>query len=546
MDTEIPINDGLYNSALRHYLWSNRFDHNFNKSVFEVLHRLCVADLLNENTRIAKIAFTDKEQTILHNADITHVCKNKEIVAQWCDYVQEYDKQKRPTYIKQCCTNYVEVYKATDDYEYLIRQLQLIRKAKSLFSNELDSIYAYTINEVYVCDKPLRVKQLLTELVSIFSAKKCREDFSFYLEEHVNKYTREAKYSDARLCIDALHIIGTLNNNEWHIQLAENFEKEGDHLVANKKPNTYYPNLAEVYLMGLREIKSIADCEEVKSRLEQKIRAERAEFSKMVQQFGVPATPTVDLQEIEKILADLQLNSFEKALKELINILVIPGKKIDEHISQTKRDRSPMMDLFSKAGRMDDKGAIVGSAEGGQMLINQVREYYREKTCAIIWSIKHIMDIHRMVDKGSVANLIQGSKNRFVPDDRIYIYVEGIYEGFNNNFIAAAHLLMPQLENSFRNIANQYGIETTNWAAETQHQNMFGGCLEKIKDQVDDDLYKELHSFLVDTSTTNFRNELLHGLISPVLINHYGMYLWWLTLKLVFQTEHYFCFNTAI
>lgn len=545
MDKAIPIDDNIYNSSLRQHVWSRRLDHDFNTDVLGILQKLCSADLLDKEASIASIAFTDEEKAILNNTDIIHVCANKEIVARWCDYVQEYNKHKRPAYIQQYCANYVEVFKATGNHEYLIRQLQLIRKAKALFSTELESIYTYSKDIVFDCDKPFRIKQLLIELVAIFSAERCKVDLTSYLEEQVNLYTGKGKYRDARFCIGALRIIGTLDKNQWYIQLAENYEKEGDYLVDNKQPNTYYPNLADIYLKGLREIQSVAGSEDIKSRLEQKIRMERAEFAKMVQQFGIPATPSVDFEEIDKIIADLQLNSFETALKELVTIPIIPSKSIDEHVSHTKQKRSPLFDIFSRAGRMDEKGAIVGSAEGNHMLSTEVREYYREKIITIIWSIKHIMDLHRMVDKAFVVNLIQGGKNRFVPDDRAYMYAEGLYEGFNNNFIAAAHLLMPQLENSFRYIANQNGIEATNWAAETQHQNMFGGCLEKIKNDVDDDLYKELYSFLVDTSRSNFRNELLHGLISPVLISHYGMYLWWLTLKLIFQTEHYFHFMGA-
>ena len=151
------------------------------------------------------------------------------------------------------------------------------------------------------------------------------------------------------------------------------------------------------------------------------------------------------------------------------------------------------------------------------------------------------MDVFQMLDRENVFHSINQAKSRFIPEDRSYVFAEGLGEGFENNYIACAHILMPQLENSFRYIALQNGVQTTKWAASLQHQNIFGGCLEKIKEFTDSNLYQELHHFFVD-SDMNFRNELCHGLMPPPLIDYYGPYFWWLTLKLVFQTEQYFSF----
>lgn len=154
------------------------------------------------------------------------------------------------------------------------------------------------------------------------------------------------------------------------------------------------------------------------------------------------------------------------------------------------------------------------------------------------------MDIHKQIDRTFVYGLLEQCNSKFIPADRTYIYAEAINEGFNNNFISAAHLLTPQIENSLRYIASQNGVETTKWGADIQHENIFGGILNKIKDFTNRDLHSELHNFL-GGGNVNFRNDLCHGLISPSFIDHYGVYLWWLTLKMVFQTEEYFSFTKS-
>ncbi len=105
------------------------------------------------------------------------------------------------------------------------------------------------------------------------------------------------------------------------------------------------------------------------------------------------------------------------------------------------------------------------------------------------------MDIHKPTDKTYVLGLLTKCNSRFIPNDRVYIFAQAVSEGFNKNFIPAVHLLVPQFENSFRYIASQNAIETTKWGAELQHQNIFGGILEKIKDFTNSDLHKELVNF---------------------------------------------------
>lgn len=155
-----------------------------------------------------------------------------------------------------------------------------------------------------------------------------------------------------------------------------------------------------------------------------------------------------------------------------------------------------------------------------------------------------VMDIDREMKRNVIFHLVDQCESRFIPEERKYIYAEGLYAGFKNDFLLASHLLIPQIENSLKFIAEQNQIVISRLADEMQYDNTLGGTLEKIKGITDSDLHKELIGFLADSNDINFRNELCHGLMNPMLINHYGIYLWWLSLKMIIQTKDYFSFLT--
>lgn len=90
------------------------------------------------------------------------------------------------------------------------------------------------------------------------------------------------------------------------------------------------------------------------------------------------------------------------------------------------------------------------------------------------------------------------------------------------------------------------GRNTIKQAEDIQNDNSLGSILSIEKDNkmlyglCDYDLLLELNNFLCDGNCVNFRNRICHGLVSPFESEYYGIYLWWLTLKMIKQTEKYF------
>lgn len=177
---------------------------------------------------------------------------------------------------------------------------------------------------------------------------------------------------------------------------------------------------------------------------------------------------------------------------------------------------------------------------------NIIRDYYRKLSIGLIAEIKSIMDGFENLSKELLSELILSTNSSFIPEGREIFFIEGLYNGFENNFIVSSHILIPQIENSLKHIIEINGRNTTRLTDEIQNDNTLGSILsvdqkgKMLDDICDRDLLTELNNFLIDGSGVNFRNRICHGLISKTEVEYYGIYLWWLTLKMLFNTKQFF------
>lgn len=410
-----------------------------------------------------------------------------------------------------------------------------------VFSDELNSIFEYCKRIIYESDSPYWQMKLLTELASI-DRENSKKEFSSFLEKKIKIFCNKGEYISARFLIDSLKIISSINTNEWHIRRAMNFELEGDSLVKTKEPNYYYPKISKIYLEGLREINKTEGCKDLKHRLEHKVGAEQIENYKMIQVCGGNIAPDINHEKIKKIIIGAGIKDFQTGYSNILLIPIIPICDIERY-KDGIQDNDFSRQYFSDHVKINNKGCTIGKSQIDEYELFKIRNNCRERIISFLKPIKLVMDIDRKIKRDFVFYLIDQCNSKFIPKEREYIFAEGLYAGFQNDFILSSHLLIPQIENSLKFIAQQNNTTISKLTEEIQQDNTLGGILEKIKIITKADLYAELYGFLVDANDTNFRNELCHGLMNPVLLEHYGIYLWWLSLKMIIQTEDYFSFT---
>lgn len=127
----------------------------------------------------------------------------------------------------------------------------------------------------------------------------------------------------------------------------------------------------------------------------------------------------------------------------------------------------------------------------------------------------------------------------FIPSDRLEFFARGLHAGYYGDFLESTHILAPALEHALRMLLALAG--TLPYSQDPQGiQDFF--TLERILGEpaleatLGEDYIFELRGVLVSRFGDNYRNNVAHGLLSPSETRGpIAVYLWWLTLKLVFS-----------
>lgn len=129
------------------------------------------------------------------------------------------------------------------------------------------------------------------------------------------------------------------------------------------------------------------------------------------------------------------------------------------------------------------------------------------------------------------------SNNPLVRPGREYLYAEGLRAGLVGDWVTAAHLLIPQFEDSMRYLLHKAGVTTSGMDKEgVQDERSLNVTLylPELEKMLGPDITFDLQSLLVEGYGHNLRNNLAHGLMSyGAFYSHSVIYLWWLVLRLI-------------
>jgi hypothetical protein len=132
------------------------------------------------------------------------------------------------------------------------------------------------------------------------------------------------------------------------------------------------------------------------------------------------------------------------------------------------------------------------------------------------------------------------SSNPFVPSGREMIYARGLQAGLTGDPLVAAHLLLPQIENSIRTLLSRQGqivskLDNNGMQDEFDLNRIFYDYWDDLVHLLGEDLAFDLRGLLVERFGSNLRNEGAHGLMDyAAFFSPQVSYVWWLTLRLCF------------
>lgn len=252
------------------------------------------------------------------------------------------------------------------------------------------------------------------------------------------------------------------------------------------------------------------------------------EIQKEIPKIMVPFSVELDIKGvIDNLKANMEGLSFEECVIRLTQMFVFEKQEdIKKRVIKEFKD-NPISHLFGKS-LINAQGQTVlalhpldiHDPEKDPKLM-ELHMYQnaleKQKVAGDIW-VKNALIIIRdkfVIDKSMVEFLVKD--NPIIPDGRERIFQSGLYMFLNGDYYEALHILAPQVENLFRNIAREVGGLTVTLEKDgSSMEKVLSSILSlpELVDCYDNDILFTFRGLLNEQAGANIRNEIAHGIIS--------------------------------
>lgn len=370
--------------------------------------------------------------------------------------------------------------------------------------------------------------------------------FIVILKSKISRNLEETEYAIARYYMDILakcyQKMGYNDKYEDTLErIAMAYEEEAKYL--SEDGNKYNMIIIRLLEDAIKTYRKIPGKKQKNDEILSKLEIFKKKMSENLKEFSHNMDITKIADEIEKSfrgkdklvcivkLAFIQSIHTKSSLEERVNKLhktsplnFLVGRDIVD--SDGKRITSmPDLNSENEEERIDALEAY--------MLMEAANNHSIQSGILINHGLRIVSDDHK-IELVDLDFLVEN--NLFVPTGREKIFAEGLYEGFKGNFMKAIHLLIPQIENSFREFAKICRDIVTTFENDGKEQakslnNIFE--LPNFVEAFDEDLLFDLRSLLTEKYGSNMRNKFAHGLLSyDEASSPISIYVWWISLRL--------------
>jgi hypothetical protein len=314
---------------------------------------------------------------------------------------------------------------------------------------------------------------------------------------------------------------------------------------------------ASSYENAIHTYRSIPRSERAVHRVDERISELRKSLNeageRSLDEMGVISSPSIDItQLVERARNAVKGKPSIDALAAFANNY--PGARAGtmREFSEKMLREHPLQALIS-ATHMSRDGRVIAKRPGmglgdtesddtqAAIWAEMVKHYGMELGLVVqgdIWPALEVLTLeHRLRESDFVAI---ASRSPIVPKGRERLLGKALFAGYEKDFVAALHLLVPQIEHIVRWHLKAAGSKTTNLDKHgIENENGLSALMElpEANQIFGEDLSFELKALFYDAFGPNLRNELAHGLLDDEVCHAtYAIYAWWLGLKLVFST----------
>ncbi len=342
--------------------------------------------------------------------------------------------------------------------------------------------------------------------------------------------------------------------------LAEGWVKEASARLSSEQPSnmiaaSFYENAIQTYRSIPRSARSTLNVDERITELHKHL---SLAGTKSLDEMGAITSPPVDISEIvETAKSAVRSKPMLEALTAFANIY--RGARVAK-LRESTEDllrKHPLQALMS-ATHMSRDGRVIANRPGvgfgstdsaeykAALWADMIKHYSMELDLVVQGEIWPALEILRLEHRLRVEDFIAvANRSPIVPPDRKRLFGKALFAGYDNDFVVALHILVPQIEHLVRWHLKNVGVKTTTLDRDgVENENGLSTLMDlpEVPQLLGADLAFEFKALFCDPFGPNLRNELAHGLLTEEDCHStHAIYAWWLAVKIAFNS----CRRTA-
>lgn len=445
---------------------------------------------------------------------------------RYANYCFQYcEKNQKYKYAMQICQLLCEHLKdVTFGHECIVSFSRLLELGLS-FSNKdiiqkLDGIVDELISRDYSQEDYLYLLSISRIVVGNIAKNKndfikaeIQEKFVSIIEEMSDYYFQRGDYSLYRNCCP--NYMGWLKILKRQDEIDAVLLKIGESYVldADKEGN---PNLvkAEFYQLAAKHYANIGEREKV-YHLKVKIKNAFKDAERSGEFKTISTTQSVSVEQLKKETKDFFKESIEDtfAIVSHSSDFIINKEKIV--LQATEQAKNPLYKLVD-FGHIEGNRKVFSTQDDDDVVKHFTFQNYGIELEVTFSTVVNFIWT-KMIDMGLTAQMVIGRicETEYMDEMQKEIIAVGINRFFEDDYVSALHVLVPQFENYFRTFFEWGGFPTTSLKSNgLQHEQNFNDFLRQdfVRESLDKNLLFMIEFVMVEQLGKNLRNNIAHGL----------------------------------
>jgi hypothetical protein len=336
-----------------------------------------------------------------------------------------------------------------------------------------------------------------------------------------NKYLKDNEYNLHKLMCEEIIKYKKLklitDEQEYNLQLeiGKSYELESEYQHGREKKSLI--NKAHYLEEAMRHYANIGLKEKV-DEMKKLIKETYNQIEQSDEMKAISFPIEIPHEFIEK-QAELYVSTdIQDSLDKIAHGPIVPETiKIAEQVRELSKE-FPLQSLISKSILSSGKKVDHSETEEDLYAMDFNRNYMLHLDVSVELLVKKIFNILIQEHNFNTEDIMTKFNRWGLLSQQNYHLIEaGITRFFEEDYISAIHILVPQFESTLRNLFVQADFATTSIKKGTgQHEETFNQFLNRkdVKDSLGENIHKLIQIVMVEQSGLNLRNEIAHGLIS--------------------------------